>query len=80
MKQVKQVPHDVVSEFIGQFSLKGSMNKQVQIAEQIASNYYSDLDSLADTIKGYGTKDFNKELEGAKLSDYFKPYWKNDQN
>jgi len=73
MKQITSIPHDIVCEFLGCFTLQGSDENQVSIAEQIAGRQYSSLYDLADTIKGYATRRFAKELIEAK--QLFKTYY-----
>lgn len=72
-----QLPHEILTEFLGQFTLLGNEEAQVKIAEQIASNTYKDLDDLAETIKSYAPKNrFRRELIEVKGSAFFKDYWK----
>jgi len=72
-----QLPHYILLEFLGQFTLLGNEEAQVKIAEEIASNTYNDLDDLADTIKGYAPKNkFKRQLIEVKSSEFFKPYWR----
>lgn len=71
-----QIPHHIVTEAIGNFTLKGSEENQVYIAEQIASNTYSSMEDLCSTIEGYAPKTrFKKELKEVKESQFFKPYF-----
>lgn len=74
------IPHDVVCELLGQFSFSKNQNKDVQIAEQIASNSYSSMESLLDTIKGEITVKsqlaiFDKDVEQLKKSSFFGKYF-----
>ena len=72
------IPHDIVQEALGCFTLTGSEDEQVEIAEQLASTYYSNLDDLVSIVKGYAKRNtFTKELTTMKKSDFFRPYWSN---
>lgn len=76
MKGNKKIPDHVVLEALGYFTLNGSDEQQVNIAEQIASMEWSSLDNLINTIQGYApSRKFKKELAELKESDFFKPYW-----
>ena len=76
-----QLPQEIVTEFLGQFTLLGDEEAQVRIAEEIASNTYNDLDDLADTIQGYAPKNkFKRQLIQAKDSEFFLSYWRQPEN
>lgn len=52
MKNTNTIPHHVVTEFIGQASFSPNMERDVEIAEQIASQSYNYLEDLRNTCKG----------------------------
>ncbi len=64
-------------EALSCFTLKGGMETQISIAEQIASNSYENLESLASTIRGYAKneKTFQKDLASIKANKFFAKYW-----
>lgn len=47
------IPQDIVCEFLGGISFSKDEEKDVAIAEQIASNTYNSMDDLIGTCKGF---------------------------
>lgn len=72
------LPHDIVIEALCGFNLKGRTEEdQVRVAEQIASQTYSDLDDLVAIIKDNAPKNkFSKELQKLKSNRSFDKYWR----
>ena len=70
------LPHWVVQEALGNFTLRGTEEEQICLAEQFASSSYSDLDSLVSSLQGYAhPRKFSKELKELKESKFFAGYW-----
>ena len=71
------LPHDVLCELIGNFTLKGSEEQQVQIAEQLASTTYEDLNSAIDAIEEFCPRlKFKYQKDRVCKSPFFNKYLK----
>ena len=76
------VPHYVVTELIGQVSFSKGQKNDIEIAEDIASTEYSDMEQLINAItdaievKSY-LKDWLKIVKKLPENPYFEPYFKN---
>ena len=77
MKKQNWLDTHIMQEALSCFTLQGSMETQINIAEQIASNSYENLESLTSTIRGYAKNErvFKKELAEAKANNFFTKYW-----
>ena len=73
--QPKFLPSHVITEALGYFTLAGKAEYQLNIAEQLASYTYSDLNDFIGTLRGYCTRKFEKELKELKSSPFFQPYF-----
>lgn len=61
MPNTNTIPHDVVTEFIGQASFSPNGERDVEIAEQIASQSYNSLEDLVKTCKGSSSPEYKFE-------------------
>lgn len=70
------LPHEVLTELLGHFCLKGSAEQQIQICEDIASNLYPDLKAALEAIEPYAKTPirFEIEVEGVLNNPFFTKY------
>lgn len=79
-KPQTQLPHHILTELLGQFSFSRNMERDVEIAENIATNTFSDVEDALTTIRGHGAKITQKQLKEIKENPYFKPYLRENIN
>ncbi len=80
LKRREPLPPEIVSEFLGGISFSRNSERDVQIAEDIASNVYNDLDDLINTCHGMieqtpkKEKDFQAHVKAVKKSPFYQKY------
>ena len=77
-KEAEKLPHDIVCEFMGGVEFQGNDEVQVELADQIASQRYSSMESLIQTVEGYAKskRAFKKFVEECRKGDFFGKYFK----
>lgn len=82
LKEQESLPQDVVCEFLGGISFSRNSEHDVKIAEDIASNTYTDMEDLIRTAHGMieqtpkKERDFQKHVAGVRKSPFYKKYFK----
>lgn len=73
----QSLPSHVVSEFLGSVEFGGSTERQLYLAEQIASGNYSDMEQLIETTRGFvkNQKVYHKMVQGLRDHEFYKKHF-----
>lgn len=71
-----KLPNEVLLELLGNFSFSKDQEKDMKIAEEIASRTFYDLEDALGTIRAMGARISTLTMNVLKEHEFYKPYWR----